>query len=130
MKKVMLILASVIGVIGIIHISLTPFLYKGLTLDGLWFACAGLALILLTFLNYTRLTMTEKQSQLFVLCHIANILTVVMIGLILMHLFAPHVLLLFVLLVLQTILLIRYQFVAYPSVQSEGGQERSGKLVS
>lgn len=109
MRKLILTIATLIFIIGVLHIVVTPITYQGYTIDDLWFASAGLALIFLAFLNYILMNIKQKQTKIFVVCHVANMLLTILVSLLLTFAFAPHIILLFVLLVLETLLVIRFQ---------------------
>lgn len=106
MKKAILIVAAILVLGGVIHIGLTPLLYGGLTLNALWFSSAGLALILMACINYLVITVKPWQARFFAVGHLSNILGSVLLGLLLIFLPAPHVALLFLLLVAETVLVI------------------------
>ncbi|QED47917.1 hypothetical protein [Cytobacillus dafuensis] len=110
MKKAILTVIITIFIIGVIHISITPMTYKSYTLDAFWFLSAGFTLIFLTFLNYILINISQRQLRIFVVCHIANILCTIFIGLILTIAFYPHIIFLFLLLVTLTLLVFRFQF--------------------
>ncbi|MDZ5605695.1 hypothetical protein U2I54_00830 [Bacillus pseudomycoides] len=110
MRKAILTVTIAIMIIGMIHIVVTPITYQSYTIDALWFASAGFTLIFLAFLNYVLISIREKQREIFVVCHIANILCTIFVALLLTVAFAPHIIFLFVLLVAETLLIIRFQF--------------------
>ncbi|HLZ58140.1 MAG TPA: hypothetical protein VKR06_14460 [Ktedonosporobacter sp.] len=109
MKRAILIIAAIVLLGGVIHIGLGlahALLVSGLTLDVLWFTSAGLALICIACINYLVITIVPGQTRFFVPGHITNILGSILLGLILLKLPAPHVALLFILLVAETVLII------------------------
>ncbi|WJH34469.1 hypothetical protein N6H14_32445 [Paenibacillus sp. CC-CFT747] len=110
MRKSIVTIAIVIFIIGVLHIVVTPIAYQGYTIDDLWFASAGLALIFVAFLNYILMNIKQRQTKIFVVCHVANTLLTILVSLLLTFAFAPHIIILFVLLVLETLLVIRFQF--------------------
>jgi hypothetical protein len=112
MKKAILIIAAVLFLGGVIHIGLTPLLYGGLTLNALWYSSAGLALMFAACINYLVITATPWQARFFAVGHLSNILGSVLLGLILLFLPAPHVALLFLLVVAETVLVIWSQVAA------------------
>jgi hypothetical protein len=116
MKKAILIIAAILLLGGVIHIGLTPLLYGGLTLNALWFSSAGLALIFAAFINYLVITAKPWQVRFFAVGHMSNILGSVLMGLILIFLPAPHVALLLILLVAETVLVIWSHVAAARSV--------------
>lgn len=109
MKKALLSIAALILLGGIVHIGLGVahmILVSGLVLDVLWFTSAGFALVYNAFINYLVSTAVPTQTRFFVLGHITNMLSSIMLGLILVKFPAPHVALLFLLLVAETVLVI------------------------
>jgi hypothetical protein len=64
-------IASYLLLIGVIHTALTPAFYDGLTLDALWFAGTGLALVFLSLLNIV----AERAFEPWMLnlCIVANL---------------------------------------------------------
>ncbi|MGG0239241.1 hypothetical protein [Bacillus rhizoplanae] len=110
MRKAILTVTIAIFIIGIIHIAVTPIIYKSYILDALWFTSAGLTLIFLSFLNYVLINIRQRPTKVFVVCHIANILCTILVALILTIALAPHIIFLFVLLVSETLLIMRFQF--------------------
>lgn len=109
MKKAILIIAAIVLLGGIVHIGLGVahmLLVGGLVLDVLWFTSAGFALGYIACINYLVITAVPTQTRFFVLGHITNILSSILLGLILIKLPAPHVALLFLLLVAETVLVI------------------------
>ncbi|MCQ6564026.1 hypothetical protein [Paenibacillus mendelii] len=110
MRKLILTIATVIFMFGVLHIVVTPITYQGYTIDDLWFASFGLALIFLAFINYVLMSIKQRQTKVFVVCHAANMLCTILVSLLLTFALAPHIIILFVLLVLETLLVIRFQF--------------------
>ena|SRR5690242_1689952 len=104
MTQAVLILSTIILLGGMIHIGLG--LSRGLTLDQLWFTAAGLALMLIAFINYLSLNIHSWSVPVFLVVLLTNLLGTVLLGLVLFFLRAPHVALLFLLLVAETILTI------------------------
>jgi len=94
---------------GIAHVSLTLVTYEGFSLDALWFAGSGIALIMLAFLQFV-LLYSEMPSIFFVFGHIGNLLAVAFVFLILTFAFQLHIIFLFSLLLVQSILFIFYHF--------------------
>ncbi|PEL82772.1 hypothetical protein CN609_09055 [Bacillus wiedmannii] len=114
MKKAILTCTIAILIIGIIHVAVTPMNYKLYTIETLWFASAGYTLVFLSFLNYILISIKQKQTIFFIICHTANISCTILVALILTFAFAPHIILLFTLLVSETLLIIRFQFSSKP----------------
>jgi hypothetical protein len=63
--------------LGVIHTSLTPILVGRFSMGAMYFASAGLALVLLGFLNLALRNDKGGNRVLRILCHIANILMTV-----------------------------------------------------
>jgi hypothetical protein len=110
MRKLILTIAAFIFIIGVLHIVVTPITYQGYTIDDLWFASGGLALIFIAFLNYILMNIKQRETKVFIVCHVANMLVTILVSLLLTFVLAPHIIFLFVLLVLETLLVIRFQF--------------------
>jgi len=108
MKRTILIIAGVVLLGGIIHcgIGLSPLFFGRLTLNHLWFTAAGMSLILIAFINYLVVNIKSWQISFFVVGHITNILGSILLGAILCFLPAPHIALLFLLLVAETVLVV------------------------
>lgn len=104
MKQAILMIAAILLLGGIIHMGLG--LSRGLTLDSLWFTSAGLALMLGAFINYLVLNITSWSVTVFLVVLLTNLLGSILLGLILFFFRAPHVALLFLLLVAETVLII------------------------
>ncbi|MBN1305791.1 MAG: hypothetical protein JXA13_15240 [Anaerolineales bacterium] len=64
-------IASYLLLIGVIHTALTPVFYPGFTLEALWFAGTGLALVFLALLNITAERL--MASWVLDLCLVANL---------------------------------------------------------
>ncbi|WP_126603020.1 hypothetical protein [Dictyobacter aurantiacus] len=110
MKKTLLGIAALLLLGGMVHIGLgiaQMIWVSGLVLDVLWFTSAGFALVYIAFINYLVTTAGPTQTRFFVIGHTTNILGCILLGLILIKLPAPHVALLFLLLVAETGLMIR-----------------------
>ncbi len=72
LKKIHLICASALILLGVVHTSLTPVIIGRFSMGALYFASAGLAMILLGFLNLS-LRSDNGNRVLRILCHTANI---------------------------------------------------------
>lgn len=105
----MLIISSLILLMGIAHVSLTLATYEEFSLDALWFAGSGIALIILAFLQFV-LLYTEVKSLFLVFGHIGNLLAVTLVLLLITLAFQWHIIFLFCLLFIQSILFIFYHF--------------------
>jgi hypothetical protein len=106
METGVLIVAIAIMALGTLHIIVTPRFYKGLTIDTLWFISGGLTLIFLAFLNIILVTNQGKDSNIFVFCQVANCLTAIFLGFLLKIIFAPQVLVGFLLVLTEVILVL------------------------
>lgn len=77
--------------VGAVHICFTLLNYDGLTLDALWFASAGVAIIFAGFLNLVLLSSDGKGRVTFALCLIANFALTLLFALALRVLREPQV---------------------------------------
>lgn len=59
--------------LGVLHISLTPMLFRSLTPGVLWFASGGMVIIFLSFFNFILMSDAGKQRVVRMLTHIANV---------------------------------------------------------
>ncbi|GCE03408.1 hypothetical protein [Dictyobacter aurantiacus] len=117
MRKTKFIITIVISLIGMLHVALTPMLHGATpTVADIWFASFGLMLMFLAFLNYTLMNVAQNPTKLFVLGHIANVLTALMVAVLLTLALYPHIILILVLLVVETVLLLHTHLTATPSV--------------
>lgn len=73
-RIVHLISASTIILLGAVHASLTPVLVGRFSMGAIYFASAGLAMILLGFLNLALRNDEGANRVLRLLCHAANIM--------------------------------------------------------
>ena len=64
LKRIDSTLISLVLILGVVHTAFTPVLYKTLSLDAVWFAGTGLALVFLGLLHLARQT---SSSSLIVL---------------------------------------------------------------
>ena len=72
------ILTGVIIALGILHILVTFRDYDSFTVRALWFASAGVAIILASFLNIILLRDVGKDRVVWMLCFITNLIFAVM----------------------------------------------------
>lgn len=63
--------------LGVVHTSLTPFFNEGFSVEAMYFASAGLAMIVVGFLNIAMSRNKSSDRVLVILCYIANVLYVV-----------------------------------------------------
>jgi hypothetical protein len=74
MRRLHLFCAYLSILLGIAHLSFTPRNYGGLSLDAIWFASAGLAILFGGFLNLTFVRSAAPEPILRWLCFAANLL--------------------------------------------------------
>jgi hypothetical protein len=67
------IAAGLIIALGCLHITFTFFNYDSFSLDAMWFAGAGLAIVLAGFLNVILIRDIGRDPVVRALCQIANI---------------------------------------------------------
>jgi hypothetical protein len=85
------ILTGIIIALGILHVSVTFHDYDSFTVGALWFASAGVAIILAGFLNVILLRDMGKDRIVWLLCLITNLIFAVMFVLALRVLPQPQV---------------------------------------
>ena len=85
------ILTGIIIVLGILHVLVTFHDYDSFTVRALWFASAGVAIILAGFLNIILLRDVGKDRVVWLLCFITNLIFAVMFVLALLILPQPQV---------------------------------------
>lgn len=85
------ILTGVIIALGVLHVSVTFHDYDSFTVRALWFASAGVAIILAGFLNIILLRDAGKDAVVWVLCLVTNLIFTVMFALALLILPQPQV---------------------------------------
>lgn len=108
MKKLMIVIATLISLIGIAHIAVTPLTFQAFSTDALWFGSAGFVLIFLAFLHLI-LIIGEQRTLFFIFGYIANGLSVIFFVLFLSIVTSPNFILLLLLVVIQTILFVWFQ---------------------
>ncbi len=86
------ILTGVIIALGVLHVSVTFHDYDSLSAGALWFASAGVAIILAGFLNITLLRDAGKDGVVRVICVATNLTLAVMFVLAWLVLPQPQVL--------------------------------------
>jgi hypothetical protein len=59
--------------LGVVHTSLTPVFMSRLSPNAMWFAGAGLAMVVLGFLNIALRRNAGRDPVLRILCHTANL---------------------------------------------------------
>ena len=85
------ILSGIIIALGILHVSVTFHDYDSFSAGALWFAGAGVAIILAGFLNVILLRDVGKDAVVRALCLITNLTFAVMFVLALLVLPQPQV---------------------------------------
>jgi ribose/xylose/arabinose/galactoside ABC-type transport system permease subunit len=60
--------------LGAVHTLLTPVFNKELSVEAMYFASAGLAMVVIGFLNIAMSRSADKDRVTVVLCYIANVL--------------------------------------------------------
>jgi MFS-type transporter involved in bile tolerance (Atg22 family) len=63
--------------LGVVHTTLTPVFYGRFSLNALWFAGSGLAMVFLGFLNIALGRAAGRDRIVRTLCHVANLVTTV-----------------------------------------------------
>ena len=86
------ILSGIIIALGVLHVSVTFHDYDSFSVGALWFAGAGVAIILAGFLNVILLRDVGRDAVVRVLCSVANLTFAVMFVLALLILPQPQVL--------------------------------------
>ncbi len=58
--------------LGILHVSMTPVLFKRFAQDAMWFASGGLMMVLISFMNFVLMKDVGRERVVQLLCHCAN----------------------------------------------------------
>ena len=85
------ILTGIIIALGVLHVSVTFHDYDSFSVEALWFASAGIAIILAGFLNIVFQRDISKDLTVRTLCIITNLIFAVMFILALIILPQPQV---------------------------------------
>ena len=85
------ILTGIIIALGILHVLVTFHDYDSFSIRALWFASAGVAIILAGFLNIVLLRDAGKDAVVWTLCIVTNLIFAVMFVLALLVLPQPQV---------------------------------------
>jgi hypothetical protein len=85
------ILTGIIIALGVLHVLVTFHDYDSFSVRALWFASAGVAIILAGFLNVILLRDAGKDRVVWMLCLITNLIFAVMFTLALLVLPQPQV---------------------------------------
>ena len=107
MKKTIILIATLLSLIGTVHIAVTFLIYETFSTDALWFSSAGCVLIFLAFLHFILIGAPSKLS--FIFGYISNGLSFIFFVLFLSIVTSPNFIFLLVLVVIQTILIILLQ---------------------
>jgi hypothetical protein len=106
------IITGLMIALGLIHILFTFYDYDTFSMRALWFASAGVAIILAGFLNIVLLRDVGKDKVVWLLCILANIIFTVMFSAVLFLMPQPQVFIgvaLFAMATIFTLLLSRKQ---------------------
>lgn len=60
--------------LGLLHVSLTPVLFKRFAQDTMWFASGGVMLIFISFMNFVLMRDAGKDRVVRLLCYITNLI--------------------------------------------------------
>lgn len=77
LKTLHKISSVLLSALGVVHTALTPVFYGKFSLNALWFAGSGLAMIFAGLLNLTLARDVGRDRLVRVFCYAANLLTVV-----------------------------------------------------
>ncbi len=91
MKTAHKIITGFIIALGLLHLAFTFNDYDHFTLDAVWFASAGIAMILAGFLNIVVIRDGGKDTVVWVLCLIANAIFAVLFAVVSFILPQPQV---------------------------------------
>ena len=80
MKTLYKVSTFLILALGILHISLTPVLFRSLTSGALWFVSGGMMIIFLSFFNFILMSDAGKQRVVRVLTSAANLIGLIFAG--------------------------------------------------
>lgn len=91
LKSAHKILTGIIIALGVLHTLVTFCEHDSFSVEALWFASAGVAIILAGFLNIVLLRDVGKDTVVWMLCLITNLIFAVMFVLALLVLPQPQV---------------------------------------
>lgn len=80
MKTLYKISTFLILALGVLHISLTPVLFRSFTPGTLWFVSGGLMIIFLSFFNFILMSDAGKQRLVRILSYTANLTGLALAG--------------------------------------------------
>lgn len=103
-KTFHLIVALMIMLLGIIHIWITPRIYKSMTQESIWFVSGGLAVISNASINLAMINVKMGPSLLNYICQVNNVLTFIFSLILVRVLPRPQTKLLVCLMFLETLL--------------------------
>ena len=66
--------------LGILHLCMTPVLFKGFTSAALWFAGGGVMIVFISFFNFLLLSYGGRERLVRIFCNIANLVGLVFAG--------------------------------------------------
>ena len=93
MRTLHKIITALIIALGVLHVCVTFVDYDEFNLRALWFAGAGVAIILAGFLNVALLRDASKDKVILLLCFLTNLIFVVMFAAALYLMQQPQVIL-------------------------------------
>jgi len=74
MKILYKICTFLILALGILHISMTPVLFRSFTSAALWFVSGGVVIVFLSFFNFIFMSEAGNQRVVRMLTHTANVI--------------------------------------------------------
>ncbi len=77
MKTLYKISTFLVLALGILHLFLTPILFRSLTAGALWFASGGIVIVFLSFFNFILMSDAGKQGVVRILVNGANLIGLV-----------------------------------------------------
>lgn len=80
MKTLYKVSTFLILALGVIHICLTPVIFRGLTPGTLWFISGGLMIVFLSFFNFILMSDAGKQRVVRLLAWTANLTGLLLAG--------------------------------------------------
>ena len=80
MKSIQKIITGLIVILGLVHIGFTFRDYDGLSMNAMWFAGAGFAIVFAGFLNVAMLRHGRRDRVIWAMCLVANVVLLLMFG--------------------------------------------------
>jgi hypothetical protein len=71
---------SLILALGILHICLSPVLFRGFTSAALWFVSGGVMIAFVSFFNFILMSEAGKERVVKIFCNTANLISLVFAG--------------------------------------------------